>query len=179
MAATPYFSYLTDELPLHVRNLVQVLSPRREDNFVAGTGAGGYGAVKWLLRAPAMFSGAACLSGDVDMVSALRAREETDTLTAPWIAAFGSAARIEGTADDNLHLARQAVAAGEVVAPIRLVWSAADEGARRGRVSARAMAESGIAVLHREVPRQDGWALWDAEISDFIGSVVAPSGARR
>lgn len=47
----PYFTYLAEDLPAHVRDLISLLSDRREDNVVAGVGAGGYGALVGAARA--------------------------------------------------------------------------------------------------------------------------------
>src|SRR3954452_11495359 len=66
-----YWTFLSEELPEVVGSFFRV-SDRREDTFVAGLSMGGYGALKWALRAPERFAAAAVLSGAVD-VARLRA----------------------------------------------------------------------------------------------------------
>jgi putative tributyrin esterase len=164
----PYFTYLSEDLPRHLHHLVRVLSDRKEDNFVAGVSTGGYGAVKWMLRAPDMFSACACLSGEIDMVSALREREARGTLTDEWMAAFGDAARLAGTADDTLDLCVQHAQRGDALAPIHLAFSERDEGLPRQRETARKLRELGLPVHVNEASNDHGWTFWDARMKAFI-----------
>ena len=53
-----YFAFITRELPAVCRDLFPMMSPRREDTYVAGLSMGGYGALKCALRARAMCSAA-------------------------------------------------------------------------------------------------------------------------
>ncbi len=168
----PYFTYLTEDLPVHLRNLVRVLSDRREDNFVAGVGTGGYGAAKWLLRAPEAFAAAACLSGDVDMVSALRERAAAGTLGDDLRAAFGDADRLAGSRDDPMRLVTEPGAFAHGAPRLVLVGGAADEGAGRRRAAADRLRAAGAEVDFDEVPGIAGWRTWDAAIADFIATVV-------
>ena len=57
-----YFTYLTEELPAILRSLLP-LSPKREDNFIAGLSMGGYGAFRAALLKPECYAAAASLSG--------------------------------------------------------------------------------------------------------------------
>ena len=170
----PYFTYLTEDLPHHIRDLVRVLSDKPEDNFVAGAGVGGYGAVKWMLRAPGMFGGCACFSGDVDIVAALYAKEAVDDFGDDWAAAFGSAGRIAGTADDPLALCRERVAARMPLPPIHLACGTSETGAPRRRATARTLADLGLDVRYHEEPQAQGWPLWNARVRDFIQTAMTP-----
>lgn len=170
----PYFTYLTDDLPLHIRDLVKVLSDKPEDNFVAGVGVGGYGAVKWLLRAPGAFGGCACFSGDVDIVSALRDKAAADDLGDDWIAAFGDADRIAGTADDPIALGRALAASRTAVPPIHLSCGTGEPGIQRRRDAAQALQSLGLDVRYHEEPQAQGWPLWNARVRDFIEAAIAP-----
>ncbi len=170
----PYFTYLTQDLPLHIRYLVRVLSDRPEDNFVAGAGVGGYGAVKWMLRAPQAFGGCACFSGDVDIVAALRAREAEGGLGDDWAAAFGDADRIAGTDDDPMALARQLAAARTPVAPIRISCGEGEPGVARRRDAAAALRSLGLDVRFHEDREAQGWPLWDARVREFIRAAITP-----
>jgi putative tributyrin esterase len=62
----PYFTVLSD-LMEHVRTIFP-LSDQREDTFVAGLSMGGYGALKWALTFPHLFSKTASLSGALDVI---------------------------------------------------------------------------------------------------------------
>ena len=170
----PYFGYLAHDLPPHVRHLVGSLSAARADNFVAGIGTGGHGAVKWLLRAPQMFSAGACFSGEIDMAAALQAKEAEGGLTDDWAGAFGGSGRLAGSADDVMHLCRELAGAGERVPPIIMAWSEHDESFQRNRRAARELRALGLDVRIREDPERHGWRFWDAQVHDFIRTVVAP-----
>ncbi|MFD0818010.1 alpha/beta hydrolase, partial [Micromonospora zhanjiangensis] len=61
-----YWTFLSEELPELCRSFFR-LSDRREDTFVAGLSMGGYGALRWALRAPHRFAAAASLSGALDL----------------------------------------------------------------------------------------------------------------
>ena len=171
----PYFGYLANDLPRHVRHLVGSLSPAREDNFVAGVGAGGHGAIKWMLRAPRMFAGGACLSGDIDMAAALRAREAEGPLADDWSAAFGGSARLAGSTDDVMHLCRERASAGAAVPPIVIATNERDDSFQRNRQAAGELAALGLDVRIGETPGSTGWAFWDAQLREFIRAVVAPA----
>ena len=62
-----YFAFITRELPAVCRDLFPMMSPRREDTYVAGLSMGGYGALKCALRAGDVFSRGASLSGAADI----------------------------------------------------------------------------------------------------------------
>jgi len=57
-----YFSYITEELPRMLRSILP-LSPRREDNFVAGNSMGSGGAMKCAMLHPEMYRAALMMSG--------------------------------------------------------------------------------------------------------------------
>ena len=169
----PYFRYLSQDLPAHARDLVRVLSARPQDNYVAGVGVGGYGALKWALRSPGSFAAAAAFSAPVDIVGALRAKAAAGALADDWAAAFGDAGRVEGTPDDILFLARQAVAANEATSRIRLALSRRDEGFAEHAAAARALSELGLSVDLHEEPDAAGWPFWSDRVGAFIDAIAA------
>ena len=65
-----YWTFISEELPKLARSFFP-LSPKREDNFVAGLSMGGYGAFKLALRKPDQYAAAASLSGALDMAAHL------------------------------------------------------------------------------------------------------------
>jgi S-formylglutathione hydrolase FrmB len=169
----PYFTYLTEELPAYVRNLVRLISGRKEDNFVAGFGVGGYGAVKWLLNFPDMFSAAACLCGDVDMVSALERMEGAGGLADDWAAAFGCSTDLAGSRSDNLHMLRRRVEATLPPLPIYLASTMQDGNAGAGRKAVDALREAGADPVLYEGAGRDNATIIDDAIADFILRIVA------
>lgn len=59
-----YGTYLTEELPLVLRNWFQI-SPRREDTFITGMSMGGYGALRAALAHPEKYAAAAGMSAAI------------------------------------------------------------------------------------------------------------------
>ena len=171
----PYFTYLAEDLPAHVRDLISLLSDRREDNVVAGVGAGGYGALKWALRAPRMFSACACLSGEVDMAAALLDWEQRGELTSGRVAAFGSAGRIAGSADDILALARSHADKGEPPCRVHVINGAPDESRQRNRDASETLKRLGLDVRFRDDFDASGWPLWDEQVRTLLLSPASPS----
>jgi S-formylglutathione hydrolase FrmB len=163
----PYFRYLTEDLPNHVRNLVGVLSVRPEDNYVAGVGVGGYGALKWALRFPDAFAAAAAFSAPIDIVGALRRQEDAGGLANDWAAAFGSAAAVEGTPDDLLLLAR----GRSNSAPTALYVDA-------GLADEASLPPAFAPLKSPEAPDMAGWPYWDSRIRAFIDDIVLSAEAR-
>lgn len=168
--AYPYFTYLTQELPPHIRSLVKVLSHRREDNFVAGISTGGYGAVKWMLQRPEMFAGCACFSGELDMVAALRQKRKGATLAPNWITAFESADRVENTADDIMYLSRQQRVS--TTSPVYVATSFHDECFERNRQAAVALQQSGQNISVHEEAELEGWPFWNEQIQHYIKTIA-------
>ncbi len=103
-----YWSMLSEELPVIVRNLFPV-SARREDTFAAGLSMGGYGALKLALRRPDRFAGAAALSPVTDPRRWLTGGERAN-LRGELTMIFGSEERIVSNGDDLFTLADRLLA---------------------------------------------------------------------
>ncbi len=76
----PYFTFLSEELPERVEAVFPIANIK-EKRFVAGLSMGGRGAFLWAMRRPDFFSGAASLSGSLDILPmAQRMKEENNLL---------------------------------------------------------------------------------------------------
>lgn len=98
---SPYFTFLSEELPVIVRALFPI-SDRREDTFVAGMSMGGYGAFKLGLSFPERYAAAASLSGGLDIAS--RMSGPNNVQPHELIAIFGDVAELKGSPNDLLYL---------------------------------------------------------------------------
>lgn len=101
---SPYFSFLSQELP----NIICALFPvsnRREDTFAAGMSMGGYGAMKLGLRCPERFAAVASLSGGLDLAS--RMNGPNNYQPHELIGVFGDVTQLAGSEDDLLYLLDQ------------------------------------------------------------------------
>ncbi len=97
----PYFSYITGELPVRMREFFP-LSDKVSETFVAGFSMGGYGAFRAAFLRPDVFGAAASLSGVMDVEGCLGQGllgEEEER------AVFGADLAVAGTDRDLFHLA--------------------------------------------------------------------------
>lgn len=94
-----YWDFVSGELLDKARSFFP-LSLAREDNFVAGSSMGGYGAFKLALSRPESFAAAASLSGVMDLAEWRPDRASDFRLV------FGDAGAVPGTGLDLFHVAR-------------------------------------------------------------------------
>jgi hypothetical protein len=135
--------------------------------------------VKWLVNFPDTFSAAACLRGDVDMISALKRMEGEGGPSDDWAAAFGSSADLAGSLSDNLHMLRRRAAAGLPPLSIYLASTTQERNAIAGRKAADALRQAGADPVLYEGTAGDDAAIIDDAIADFILRMVTPrDGAR-
>ena len=158
-----YGTFLAEELPALVHRFFRV-SDRRADTFVAGLSMGGYGAVRWALRAPERFAAAASLSGALDLAGpwSARVRPEDPHLTARL---FGGRP-VAGTDADLLHLVGRADPA---TLPALRLWCGADDALLpASRRFAAACAAAGVDAPLEVGPGAHDWAFWDARVVDVL-----------
>lgn len=70
-----YFDFIADELPAMMQRIFG-LSAAREDNYIAGAGMGGYGALRIGLANPDRYAAVGCISAgntDADFIAAAKA----------------------------------------------------------------------------------------------------------
>ena len=154
-----YWTFLSEELPRVVSSYFRV-SDRREDTYVAGLSMGGYGALKWALREPSRFAGAASLSGALD-VAALVRRPERRSLGQR---VFGEAV---GEQDDLFALL--AAADAPALPPMHVSCGTQDALVDSNHVFVRAAQAAGVPVTVDFRPGEHDWAFWDAEIQTVLG----------
>jgi putative tributyrin esterase len=157
----PYESFVAEELPAVVRGLFR-LSPRREDNFVAGLSMGGYGAFKLALNHPQRYAAAASLSGALDVAARRRRSEATEEMEM----IFGGDPA--GTRHD-LFRAAELLAAGPAPRPRLFQWCGTEDSLladnRAFRDHARRL---GLDLTYAEGPGGHEWGCWDAHIRDVL-----------
>lgn len=156
-----YWTFVADELPAIARSLFR-LSPRREDNTVAGLSMGGYGAFKLALNRPMQFGAAASLSGALDMgrrwagaglESDLRLVFDNDPT---------------GTPNDLLHAAT-VIAQGHAPRPRLFQCCGQQDHLYADNLTFRDHARRlGLDLTYAEGPGGHDWAYWDARIQDVL-----------
>ncbi|MBY9077584.1 esterase family protein [Paenibacillus sp. HN-1] len=161
-----YWSFISEELPALARSFFP-LSPKREDNFVAGLSMGGYGAMKLGLRRPDAYAAAASLSGALDMAHNYINEEDPSVKTKEYEMIFGTE-DIAGTDEDLLSLLTKVDAAG---GPKPLLYQCcgtedflyADN--QRFREACKA---TSLSLTYEEGPGSHEWGYWDAKIQDVL-----------
>jgi putative tributyrin esterase len=158
-----YWTFLSEELPALVHRLFRVAQDR-EDTFVAGLSMGGYGAVRWALRAPSRFAAAASLSGALDLAGpwSSRIRPEDPRLAARL---FGDES-VAGSDADLLHLVAHADPAS--LPALRLWCGTEDPLLPSNSRFADACATAGVNAPLVLGPGGHDWAFWDARVRDVL-----------
>jgi putative tributyrin esterase len=163
-AGYPYWRYISEEIPAILQRYFPI-SPRREDNFVAGLSMGGYGAFKLGLRCPDRFAAAASLSGCLDL--GLKVDEEEVDVGLDFRLVFGGQP-VPGTANDLLTVATELVA-GATPPPQLYQCCGTDDFLYAQNQSFKRHAELiGLPVDYHEGPGAHTWDYWDARIQDVL-----------
>lgn len=161
-----YFEHISRELPALCRSLFPMLSPRREDTFVAGLSMGGYGALKCALRASDVFSCGAGLSSVADISeSVLHRPPETK---AYWEDIFGPAEQIKGSFNDLFAAASDHV--NGHLPPVRLyMWCGTEDSLYAQNVKLKDHLRSlGMDLTWESSPGDHRWSCWDEKIQTVL-----------
>jgi putative tributyrin esterase len=168
-----YFDYLTDELPVLMRDFFH-FSARREDNFVAGLSMGGYGAFKAALTRPEQYAAAASLSGALDIHALIsrwandpvaKQNEQRQTLMK---IIFGKPQAIEGSKHDLLHLMKKGVVGG-IDLPKLFVTCGTEDFLYADNLKFRDEAQRlGVELAYHEEPGAHEWGYWDRNIQKVL-----------
>lgn len=164
-----YYTWITKELP-QVLQWMLPISPKREDNFVAGLSMGGYGSLKWAVNSPERFSHAGSFSGAVDMPGILQRNHMRDGVIVDdhFIVAFGSLDAVQNNDADVLWKAKQQKAAG-VELPKFYVSCGTEDFTWDFNVKLRdEFRAEGIDLTWDERPGGHTWSYWDAAVQRFI-----------
>ena len=159
-----YFQVLID-LMEHVR-IVFPLSDKREDTYVAGLSMGGYGAFKWALTHPELFSKAASLSGALDIIRAKKAMiEEPKRYHAK--AMFGN---IDLTVSDlNLYVLLEKHMKEQTVLPDLFIGCGTEDFLYEESVEMHQYLDKHhIAHTYKTSAGDHHWDFWDAYIQKVI-----------
>lgn len=161
-----YWQFVSRELPSLCRSLFPMLSPDREDTFVAGLSMGGYGALKCVLRASETFSCGAGLSSAADIVDIVNSARFRNA--SYWEDLFGDPALLPGSFND-LFSAASDYAKGNFK-PIRLyMWCGTEDGLYAQNVKLRNLLQAlGLDLTYEESSGVHAWNYWDQKIQDVI-----------
>jgi len=167
----PYWTFLSEELPALVESMFRV-STAREDTFVAGLSMGGFGAMKWGLRAPERFAAVASISGVLDVARVRRLREERRE--AALHASFGED-DLEGTEEDVRTLLTRAAASSRTLPPLYICCGEGDTLYDDNVRFASLAADLGLPLTAEFGPGEHEWDYFDAAIQRVLDWLPLPS----
>ncbi|MGG1312004.1 alpha/beta hydrolase [Cohnella laeviribosi] len=156
-----YWTFVSEELPALARSFFP-LSPKREDNFVAGLSMGGYGAFKLALRHPDRFAAAASLSGALNIAGGLRER-----LGGEYELIFGDA-DAAGTENDLFWLLEQRDKENGPKPKLYQCCGTEDFLYDDNRKFLEAVRKTGFDHTYDEGPGAHEWGYWDAQIRKVL-----------
>lgn len=163
-----YETYMIQELIPDVQQRYRTIEARY-GRAIAGLSMGGYGAIKFGLKAPAMFVIAASLSG----AFAVTRFTETDgnPLWATSVAAFGPTGSEARKANDLFELIEKLSPAQISALPYFYFDCGTEDSAKifsSNRQLSALMYEKKISHEYRELPGDHSWGYWDRQIQEVL-----------
>lgn len=166
-----YFSYLTDELPLYLKQVFG-LAPRREDTLVAGNSMGGYGAFKAAFLRPEMYSIAASFSGVLSI--AFITAYPNDPRRPEFEYLFGDLNRIAGSEHDPATWLKRASANPSVLPRLFATCGRQDDLYPLNVQFDQACQSMGIPLNYHEEDGLHDWFFWNVQIQRFLAANLEP-----
>ncbi|MFA6730634.1 MAG: alpha/beta hydrolase family protein [Eubacteriales bacterium] len=153
-----YFTFVSKELPGICRDFFPKMSPKREDNWIAGLSMGGYGSVKAALWESDTFSKAVSLSGSFNVDK----RPDTPY----WNSIFGPPRDREAHTVE--YAAEKLLSRGGKKPKFYLVCGTEDGLIDCNRNLKKFLTEKGFEVAYKESPGSHTWEYWDDEIQPAL-----------
>ena len=163
-----YYTYISQELPEIMRSMFP-LSPRREDNFIAGLSMGGAGCMKIGLANPEKYAAIGCFSAG----AVLRRANPSPEFAARMIMNYGTTDMdsLKGTVEDTLGSARRILDEGLPRPRIFHSEGSEDftiESAHQTRDFFQSLPGNPFDYTYEEHPGAHTWEYWDEHIQDFL-----------
>lgn len=162
-----YESYIVKELIPEIDKKFRTVA-NKNNRSIAGLSMGGYGAIKFGLKYPEMFSLVGSFSG------ALPATGWTDKNSAAWLSksimtVFGDAAHETRYANDIYKIVREMPDANKKTLPfIYLDCGTEDFLIQPNRDFAALLFEKKIPHEFRQLPGKHDWNYWNSQVQEFL-----------
>ncbi len=160
-----YYTYLTDELPALVRDMLAV-SVRPEDNYIAGLSMGGYGALRCMLLNPDAYAGCAAFSSLIDIQAMIDERNDPVSRRIAHTL-FGEERRAPETSD-LFALASRAAAEGKGLPELYLTCGRQDSLYAQNAEFDRCLSSLGLDHTFESWDGAHEWGFWDVSIQKTI-----------
>lgn len=162
-----YFTALAVELPKLCRQMFPRMSPHREDTYAAGLSMGGYGALKFGLRAPETFSKVASLSGALNPFQIRKDRAVSPERLRLMENVFCSPSAMKGSFNDLFTAAEELRDAP--LRPEIYLWCGTEDFLIGQNREMRAHLERlGYSLTYAESPGDHRWKYWDEKIQTVL-----------
>lgn len=169
-----YFTYLTEELPQYVADVLS-LAPRREDTFIAGSSMGGYGAFKAALLHPERYAAAASFSGVLSL--AIFQLLPDDPRQAEFSLLFGDLGKLGGSEHDPAVWLQRAAKNPSLLPRLFIAVSRQEDIYPLSGMFYAACQSLGVEAEYHEEDGGHDWTFWDAQIRRFLAAVLGPAAA--
>ncbi len=158
-----YYSHFTEEIFTYVPSVFNI-SSKRENTFIAGLSMGGYGALKFAMRNPEKFLGAASLSGCVDICHRLKTDPRWKTAKA---LVFGDENRVRNSENDLFYLLNNE---SLITFPVHIYLACGTEDFlyKDNLGFAESLQQSALPHHFSFSSGIHDWAYWDSEIKEVL-----------
>jgi putative lysine transport system ATP-binding protein len=165
VANDKYESYIVREMVPMIDSKFRTLADR-EHRFIAGLSMGGYGAIKFGLKYPEMFSLVGSFSGALDAPM----RTEKSGNKWPSIPAVFGPEGSQARADNDIFTLIRDLPQDKVSTLPFIYFDCGTEDAfiRVNRDFATLLLEKKVAHEFRQLPGRHGWPYWDQQVQEFL-----------
>ena len=162
-----YESYIVKELIPEIDKKFRTIADR-EDRAVAGLSMGGYGAIKFGLKYPELFSLVGSFSGALGAAS-ITEKEIPGAIGRSIVAIFGQAGSETRKSNDLFAMVRTAKAERIKSLPfIYLDCGTEDFLFQNNRDFVSLLLEKDVSHEFRQLPGGHNWKYWDAQVEEFL-----------
>ncbi|MBA3769545.1 MAG: esterase family protein [Blastocatellia bacterium] len=163
-----YESYIVKELIPQIEKDFRVIADRK-NRMIAGLSMGGYGAVKFGLKYPEMFSFVGSFSGAVGASSYRTLEELPPSLQKILVGTFGEPGGDTHTANDLFKIVSDASPQKIKAMPfIYMSCGTEDFLIQNNRDFLALLNQKKIPHEYREMPGTHNWAFWDGQVREFL-----------
>jgi putative tributyrin esterase len=166
-----YFSYLTEELPMYVRDVFG-LSPRRADTLIAGNSMGGYGAFKAAFLHPELYSAAASFSGVLSL--AFITAYPNDPRRGEFEYLFGNLDRLVGSEFDPTVWLQRGAKNPLALPKLYAACGRQDDLYPLNTMFYSACQSLGIPLDYHDEEGFHDWFFWNVQIQRFLSANLTP-----
>ncbi|MBQ8576738.1 MAG: esterase family protein [Clostridia bacterium] len=170
-----YWTHLTEELPNIVHRFFPSLSDKREDTFVAGLSMGAYGAIKFGMLRPDLFSYVGAFSPPPDMAHHMNNPDFPDWEHWLYHDIFGTEEEYHASEND---LYTQAPLRRDAVGDTKffLYCGTEDVYLPQSQSIANALSDADYDMVYKESPGDHNWWFWNRVAWEFINELPLKGG---